>query len=252
MSCSSLSVLSKIAMIISGFTTNGTIYKNNVGAIGAIQLATTNPNTGATMYSVLSHPLYSNCFERSTPLMFEDLRTKWVPSVPLQKWPKEDLADELVECKNSFRVLKRKHIVQSRKLYSTKKMLSTRINAQKALRTTPPPEKKIPVRPTQKLTVAVAKAYVAPPKTVIYKEPEKRLDPLRHNLVVPITRSSPITFRSRSPRRHRRHRSRRHRSRRHRRHRRHRHHRHRHRHYRHSILRPIKRTVRRIHRKIKG
>jgi len=245
MSCSSLSILSKIAMVISGFTTNGTIFKNNVGAIGAIQLATTNPNTGATMYSVLSHPLYSNCFERSTPLMFEDLRTKWVPSVPLQQWPKEDLADELVECKNSFRVLKRKHVVQSRKLYTTKKMLLDRINAKKVLRTTPAPEKKIPVRPTQKLTVAVAKAYVAPPKTVIYKEPEKRLDPLRHNLVVPITRSSPITF-SR-PRRYRsRHRHRR--SRHRRRHRR----RHRHRHYRHSILRPIKKSLRKVHRKIKG
>lgn len=195
MSCSSLSVLTHLAMFINTLTgshfLNGTVYKDDIGRVTALRLANTDPRTHHTSYTVLSHPTYSNCFEKSNPMLLDDISTKWIPSEPLNTWDRDELADELVDCKNSFRVLKHRHITQARNLYSIKKTLWNRINAMKAIRTTPPPEKKIPLRPV----VHIDKPYVAPPKTVVYKEPEKSADPLRHNLVVPITRVSPIVHR---------------------------------------------------------
>lgn len=195
MSCSSLSILTKLAMFINTLTgthfLNGTVYKDDVGRITALRLANTDPHTHHTFYTVLSHPQYSNCFEKSNPMLLDDISTKWVPSEPLNTWDREELAEELVDCKNSFRVLKHRHINQARNLYSIKKTLWNRINAMKAIKATPKPEKKIPLRPV----VRVDKPYVAPPKTEIYKEPEKQVDKLRHNLVVPITRMSPVIHR---------------------------------------------------------
>jgi hypothetical protein len=175
---------------------NGTVFKDDVGRITALRLANTDPYTHHTSYTVLSHPQYSNCFEKSNPMLLDDISTQWVPSEPLSTWDREELAEELVDCKNSFRVLKHRHINQARNLYSIKKTLWNRINAIKAIKTTPKPEKKIALRPSpSKVNVHVDKPYVAPPKTIIYKEPERKKDALRHNLVVPITRMSPVVHR---------------------------------------------------------
>lgn len=199
MSCSSLSVLTHLAMFIGSHFLNGTVYKDDVGRITALRLANTDPHTHHTSYTVLSTPIHSNCFEKSHPLLINDISTKWIPKEPLDTWDRDELADELVDCKNSFRTLKHRHITQARNLYSIKTTLWNRINAIKAIRTTPKPEKKIPLRPVSRSVVHVDKPYVAHPKTVIYKEPEKTADPLRHNLVVPITRVSPIVHRKKHP-----------------------------------------------------
>jgi len=203
MSCSSLSVLTHLAMFIGSHFLNGTVYKDDVGRVTALRLANTDPHTHHTSYTVLSTPIHSNCFEKSHPLLLDDISTKWIPKEPLDTWDRDELADELVECKNSFRTLKHRHITQARNLYSIKTTLWNRINAMKAIRTTPKPEKKIPLRPVSRSPVVhVDKPYVAPPKTVMYKEPEKSADPLRHNLVVPITRVSPIVHRKKHPHLH--------------------------------------------------
>lgn len=231
MSCSSLSVLTHLAMFIGSHFLNGTVYKDDVGRVTALRLANTDPRTHHTSYTVLSTPIHSNCFEKSHPLLLDDISTKWIPTTPLIEWDKDELADELTECKNSFRTLKHRHIKQERNLYSIKKTLWNRINAMKALRTTPKPEKKIAIRPVSRTSpvVHVSKPYVVPPKTVVYKEPEKSADPLRHNLVSRVNRVNSVQKKYR-------HRSHRHRSYRHRSHRSHRHRR---------------RLLRKLHKKIK-
>lgn len=238
MSCSSLSVLTHLAMFIGSHFLNGTVYKDDVGRVTALRLANTDPRTHHTSYTVLSTPIHSNCFEKSHPLLLNDISTKWIPTTPLIEWDKDELADELTECKNSFRTLKHRHITQGRNLYSIKKTLWNRINAMKSLRTTPKPEKKIAIRPVSRTSVVhVSKPYVAPPKTVVYKEPEKIADPLRHNLVSRVNRVNSVQKKYRRSHRHRshRHRSHRHRSHRHRR----------------RLLRPIKKQIRKLHKKIK-
>jgi len=190
MSCSSLSVLTHLAMFIGSHFLNGTVYKDDVGRVTALRLANTDPHTHYTSYTVLSHPVYSNCFEKSNPLLLNDISTKWIPKEPLDTWDRSELADELVECKNSFRTLKHRHITQGKNLYSIKKLLFNRITASKALSATPKPEKKISLRP---ITIQSHVPSVPHSKSVTYhKERKKETDPLRHNLIVPVTRMSPV------------------------------------------------------------
>lgn len=144
MSCSSLSILSKMALFISGHFLNGTVYKDDVGRVTAIRLANTHPKTHETSYTVLSHPIYSGCFEKSQPLLFDNAGTKWIPNEPLDTWDHEELVEELVSCKNSFRVLRNRHISLGRHFYAMKKKIERRIAPKIVI----PTVKKISLRPT--------------------------------------------------------------------------------------------------------
>ena len=173
MSCSSLSILSKLALFISGHFLNGTVYKDDVGRVTAIRLANTNPTTHQTSYTVLSHPIYSGCFEKSQPLLFDNAGTKWVPNEPLDTWDHDELAEELVKCKNSFRVLRSRHISLGRSLYQIKKRIERRIAMSKKI--VIPTVKKIPLRPTHAIR-----------KIIVVKEAPKVIAPVSRSSIVPL------------------------------------------------------------------
>jgi hypothetical protein len=106
MFCSGLSVISNITFMIGAVVFNGSIYQDDKHHLSAIKV-----DSAHDSYTILSNPYYSKCFEYTNPLLIKDIKMPWIPNEPLEEWSRDELEDELVECKTKLRLLRHHYLV---------------------------------------------------------------------------------------------------------------------------------------------